>query len=178
MKIVYKKTEELIPYINNPRKNDNAVDAVASSIKNFGFKVPIVIDAKNEIVAGHTRLKAAKKLGMEEIPCVVADDLSDAQIKAFRIADNKVSEFAEWDEDKLTMELEKLADEDVFTGFDFEELESLLDEEITEPEEKEIRPYTKGHYLITVDINHHDKVVELMQACREVEGVEVESTFN
>lgn len=94
--MVYKNVDELIPYINNPRDNENAVDAVASSIKNFGFKVPIVIDSENEIVNGHTRLKAAKKLGIEEVPCIVADDLSEAQIKAFRLADNKVSELADW----------------------------------------------------------------------------------
>ena len=83
--------DKLIPYINNPRKNNDAVDQVASSIKNFGFKVPIVIDKDNEIITGHTRLKAAKKLGIEEVPCIIADDLTPAQIKAFRIADNKVA---------------------------------------------------------------------------------------
>ena len=106
MKIVNLKTEQLIPYINNPRNNDDAVDKVASSIKEFGFKVPIVINKDNVVVTGHTRLKAAKKLGIEEVPCIIADDLTDAQIKAFRIADNKVSEYAEWNEDLLKVELE------------------------------------------------------------------------
>lgn len=108
MEIIYKKVEDLIPYINNPRNNDNAVDAVASSIKNFGFKVPIVIDSGSEIITGHTRLKAAKKLGFEEVPCIVADDLTPAQIKAFRIADNKVAELATWDFELLNSELEEL----------------------------------------------------------------------
>ena len=108
MKIVNLKTEQLIPYINNPRNNDDAVDKVASSIKEFGFKVPIVINKDNVVVTGHTRLKAAKKLGIEEVPCIIADDLTDAQIKAFRIADNKVSEYAKWDEDMLKVELEEL----------------------------------------------------------------------
>ena len=120
LKIIYKKTEDLIPYINNPRNNDGAVDKVASSIKNFGFKVPIVVDADNEIIAGHTRLKAAKKLGMDEVPCIVADDLSDGQIKAFRLADNRVAEFAEWDMELLESELEELKDYDL--GFDFEDV--------------------------------------------------------
>ena len=119
MEIIYKQTSELIPYINNPRKNDKAVDAVASSIKNFGFKVPVIIDSQGEIIAGHTRLKAAKKLDIKEVPCLIADDLTPAQIKAFRIADNKVSEFAEWDMDLLKIELDGL---DEFTGFQIDEI--------------------------------------------------------
>ena len=119
MQIVYKKVDELIPYINNPRKNDDAVDKVASSIKHFGFKVPIVIDQQNEIVAGHTRLKAAKKLGIKEVPCIVADDLDDNQIKAFRLADNKVSEAAAWDDELLGIEMFSINDIDLKEfGFD------------------------------------------------------------
>ena len=115
MNIVNLKVEELIPYINNPRNNTEAVDKVAASIKEFGFKVPIVIDKDNVVVTGHTRLLASKKLGLEEVPCVIADDLSPAQIKAFRIADNKVSEYAKWDEDmshadKEVQELEENKD--------------------------------------------------------------------
>ena len=83
-----------------------------ASIQEFGFKVPLVIDKNNVVVTGHTRLKAAKRLGIDEVPCVVADDLSDAQIKAFRIADNKVSEYAEWDEELLQVELEQLEELD------------------------------------------------------------------
>lgn len=120
LKIIYKKTDDLIPYINNPRNNDGAVDKVASSIKNFGFKVPIVVDRDNEIIAGHTRLKAAKKLGMDEVPCIVADDLSDGQIKAFRLADNRVAEFSEWDMELLESELEELEDYDL--GFEFDDM--------------------------------------------------------
>lgn len=109
MQIIDMKVSELIPYKNNPRKNQPAVDYVANSIKEFGFKVPIIIDKNNEIVAGHTRLLAAKKLGMDTVPCIMADDLSDEQIKAFRLADNKVSEFAEWDENLLNIEMDGLA---------------------------------------------------------------------
>ena len=89
------KIEELVPYANNPRHNDGAVEAVANSIREFGFKVPIVIDKDNVIVAGHTRLKAAEKLGLEKVPCIVADDLTPEQINAFRLADNKTAELAE-----------------------------------------------------------------------------------
>lgn len=117
-------------YKNNPRNNDKAVDAVAKSIKQFGFKVPLVIDGNNEIVCGHTRLKAAIQLGIHTVPCLIADDLTDEQIKAFRIADNKTSEFAEWNMELLAKELEdlKLADFDLsFTAFDLSECEKLMD---------------------------------------------------
>lgn len=114
------KIDEIIPYVNNPRINDNAVDFVAASIKEFGFKVPIVIDKDNVVVAGHTRLKAAKKLGLESVPCLKADDLTDQQIKAFRLADNKVSEYAVWDLEKLDVELESIDLDMVDFGFDSE----------------------------------------------------------
>lgn len=106
LKIIYKNIEDIIPYENNPRKNDSAVEFVANSIRDFGFKVPIVIDKNNVIVAGHTRLKASEKLGLKKVPCIIADDLSEEQIRAFRLADNKVSEIAEWDYDLLTEELD------------------------------------------------------------------------
>lgn len=95
-------------YDNNPRNNDGAVDAVAESIKQFGFKVPIIVDNDYVIVAGHTRLKAARLLGLDKVPCIVADDLTPDQIKAFRLADNKVSEFATWDFNALEKELAEL----------------------------------------------------------------------
>ena len=121
METITKKVSELIPYVNNPRNNDDAVDAVASSIKNFGFKVPIVVDSNNEIINGHTRLKAAKKLGLEIVPVIVADDLTPEQIKAFRLADNKVGEIATWDENALAVELEELKNLDFdMSGFEFE----------------------------------------------------------
>jgi site-specific DNA-methyltransferase (adenine-specific) len=108
MEIKEIKIEELKPYENNPRHNEAAVGPVANSIKEFGFKVPIIIDKDNVIIAGHTRLKAAKLLGLETVPCVIADDLTEEQAKAFRLADNKVSELAEWDFDDLEKELEEL----------------------------------------------------------------------
>ena len=108
MQIITKKIDELKPYLNNPRFNDDAVEYVANSIKEFGFKVPIIIDKNNEIVAGHTRYKASIELGLEEVPCIVADDLTEEQIKAFRLADNKVSEKAEWNFNMLGEELAEL----------------------------------------------------------------------
>lgn len=119
MKIIDVSVNELIPYVNNPRINDDAVDNVAASIKEFGFKVPIVIDKDNVIVTGHTRLKAAKKLGLETVPCIKADDLTEQQIKAFRLADNKVSEFSIWDLEKLDIELEGITELEMMDfGFD------------------------------------------------------------
>jgi ParB-like chromosome segregation protein Spo0J len=108
MEIIEKKLNELTPYEKNPRKNDDAVKYVAASIEQFGFKVPVVIDAAGVIVAGHTRYKAAKRLGLESVPCIVADDLNEEQIRAFRLADNKVGEVAEWDIDLLGEELEEI----------------------------------------------------------------------
>lgn len=108
MNIVELNIHDLVPYENNPRNNIEAVEYVANSIEKFGFKVPIVVDTNNVIVAGHTRYMASKKLGLETVPCIVADDLTEEQIKAFRLADNKVSEIATWDLNKLQLELDFL----------------------------------------------------------------------
>ena len=95
------KVEDLIPYINNPRNNENAVDKVASSISEFGFKNPIIIDKNNIVINGHTRLLASKKLGLKEVPVIRADDLTEAQVKAFRIADNKTSDLSVWNQNLI-----------------------------------------------------------------------------
>ncbi|HWQ89511.1 MAG TPA: DNA modification methylase [Desulfitobacteriaceae bacterium] len=111
---------DIKPYRNNPRKNDQAVAAVAESIKQFGFKVPLVIDKNSKIVAGHTRLKAALQLGIQTVPCLIADDLAEEQIKAFRLADNKTAELADWDFSLLNIELEELSKLDLdFSMADF-----------------------------------------------------------
>lgn len=117
---VIKNIDEIIPYINNPRDNEPAVDAVASSIKNFGFNQPIAIDSKNEIIAGHTRYKAAKKLDLKEVPCVIIDDLTDEEVRAYRLADNKVAEKATWNKELLAEELAGLGNLDM-TLFGFDE---------------------------------------------------------
>ena len=115
---------QLHEYDNNPRNNDSAVHAVAESIREFGFKVPIVIDGDNVIVCGHTRVKAAQKLGMETVPCIIADDLTPEQIKAFRLADNKTSELAGWDFAKLEEELAAL------DGFDMSAFGFVQNEDV------------------------------------------------
>ena len=106
--IVYKNVDELIPYENNPRINNKAVEVVKQSLQEFKFQNPIIIDANNVIVCGHTRLLASKELGLTEVPCIVADDLTEEQIKAFRIADNSSAQVAEWDMDKLMKELDSI----------------------------------------------------------------------
>lgn len=116
---------ELTMYENNPRNNDEAVKYIANSIKEFGFLVPLVIDKNNVIVAGHTRYKASKELNLDKVPCIIADDLTDKQIKAFRIADNKTQERSTWDNDLLKDELFDLKE----LGVDLEEL-GFLDFEL------------------------------------------------
>lgn len=129
LKIINIDINKLKPYKNNPRKNDEAVEYVANSIKEFGFKVPIIVDKDYEIIAGHTRLKAAQQLGLKEVPIIIADDLTEEQVKAFRLADNKASEIAEWDFNLLDNELSNILDIDMSNfGFDmFEEEEQEIE---------------------------------------------------
>lgn len=131
MQIQHIALSDLTPYDKNPRLNDNAVPKVAESIRQFGFKVPLVIDSNNVIVAGHTRYKAAQELGLESVPCIVADDLSDAQIRAFRLADNKVAEFSEWDFTALHEELEALQDLDM-SEFGFMQVDEIEWDDVPE----------------------------------------------
>lgn len=121
MEIKMLSVKAITPYDKNPRKNDVAVDAVAASIKEFGFRIPILLDKNGTIIAGHTRLKAAMKLGLKEVPCIYADDLNEEQVKALRLADNKTAELADWDFDLLNDELLDIIDIDM-TSFGFEEL--------------------------------------------------------
>lgn len=146
MQVVEKKIGEIKPYEKNPRKNDNAVDAVASSISQFGFKNPIVLDGNNVIICGHTRYKAAQKLGLDVVPCVVADDLTEEQIKAYRLADNKVAELAEWDIDLLGEELDGIFDIDM-SDFGF----SLEEEEDTPPEREDLSEKVGETYEVIVE---------------------------
>lgn len=124
MKVRLVPIENVKPYENNPRDNDDAVDAVANSIKEFGWQQPIVTDTEGVIIAGHTRYKAAQKLGYTEVPVVVANNLTDEQVKAYRLADNKVGELAEWDFGALNEELAGIKDIDMTElGFDDEDLD-------------------------------------------------------
>lgn len=150
MNIIEKKITDIQPYEKNPRRNDEAVKYVAESIRQFGFKVPIVIDKDGIVVAGHTRLKAAKKLGLKKVPCIVADDLTDEQVKAYRLADNKVAEQAEWDFDLLGEELDDLLDFDMSAfGFDIpeEDEEDPADDEPKDNErERTMNAYNLDEY--------------------------------
>lgn len=157
IKIQQIKLKDLKLYENNPRKNDKAVDYVANSIKEFGFKNPIIIDKNNVIVAGHTRYKASKKLKLKEVPCIIADDLTDEQIKAFRLADNKVSEVAEWDDDLLNLELSDLTNFDIDMsdfGFDLDNLE-FEEKEIIEDEVPEVDEEPKSKYGDIYQLGNH-----------------------
>ena len=121
MQVIEKELSWLKPYANNPRDNESAVEPVANSIKEFGFKVPIVATSDGEIINGHTRFKASKLLGLKTVPVIIADDLTEEQIKAFRLADNKTGEIADWNESLLVKELEELDDLDYDMGqFGFE----------------------------------------------------------
>ena len=135
MKIEIVSIDKVIPYANNPRKNDAAVDAVAASIKEFGFRQPIVVDKDYVIIVGHTRYKAAKKLGLDKVPIHVAAELTEAQAKAYRIADNATNEIAEWDKEMLPIEISALRDMDFdvsLLGFGEEELKLLESGDVTQ----------------------------------------------
>lgn len=161
MQIIEKDINSLIEYDNNPRNNEPAVDKVMASIKEFGFKVPIIVDKNNIIVAGHTRLKAAKQLSFEKVPCIVADDLTEEQVKAFRLADNKVSEFAEWDFDALEEELSNIEFDMSAFGFggakiDWADVEDLTTDNYEEPEKE----YLQCPHCNHIDTKTHFKKVD------------------
>lgn len=164
MQIVEKRLTELYPYENNPRKNDKAIPYVAESIKRYGFKVPIVIDKDGVIVAGHTRYLASIELGLDTVPCVIADDLDDDEIKEYRLVDNKVSEYAMWDFGALEEELAGID----FGGFDFgfpnilmgeEELSELfIDAPEKEKSEGTEHVVTCPHCGEMIEVDNHFKV--------------------
>lgn len=162
MQIIDKQVTELTPYENNPRHNEDAVKFVKASIQQFGFKVPIVISPENVIIAGHTRVLAAKELGMETVPCVIADDLTEEQMKAFRLADNKVSKASGWDWDKLDQELAEI--QNLTTDIDMRDfgfsvtdegadLDNFFDESgNAEASEKKVKTVTCPHCGETFEI--------------------------
>lgn len=163
MRILELKVADLKEYGRNPRKNDKAVEPVAESIKQFGFKVPIIVDSDYVIIAGHTRLKAAKYLGLDVVPCVIADDLTEEQIKAFRLADNKVSEFAEWDMGLLDMELEGILDMDM-------EIFGFASEEDKEPTIEAEVPFTES-----LDESHNYVVLYFDN---DIDWLQAQTVFN
>lgn len=151
IQIEYMNISELHPYENNPRKNADAVDAVAKSIKQFGFKSPIIIDANNEIICGHTRYLASKKLRIKSVPVVRADDLSEEEIRAYRLADNKVAELAGWDKELLDLELGEIETIDMADfGFDLSfdwETEHQENQEATQEKVEGILNTGKGVFV-------------------------------
>lgn len=175
MEIEKLSVDELVPYHNNPRHNEEAIKYVAESIREFGFKVPIVIDKDNVIVAGHTRLEASKLLGLESVPVIRAVDLTEKQVKAYRLADNKTAEYAEWDTEKLEAELDELISQSVditeygFTDEDFAEVENKAEEDDYE-EELPKEPRTKygevyqlgNHRMMVGDATKEEDVAKLM----------------
>lgn len=165
MKITQRKINEIQPYENNPRLNDAAVEVVAASLREFGFRQPIVTDEQGVIIVGHTRYKAAQAMGLEKVPVHVATDLTDEQIKAYRIADNKTGELAEWDYDLLPLELAELQDASFdmsILGFSDDDLMSILapqgNEGLTDPDDVPEQPdeattqkgdvYVLGHHRL------------------------------
>lgn len=181
IEIKYLNVADLKEYENNPRKNKKAVAAVAESIKQFGFKNPIIIDKDGVIIAGHTRKAAAEQLGLATVPCIVADDLTPEQAAAFRLADNKTAELAEWDFEKLNEEIKALADFPVDMadfGFDLSEFEERKEVEEVEPEEEEeaeeIAPRMKAgevwqlgrHRLMCGDSTDKADVLKLLDGAR------------
>lgn len=172
MEIVYKKTSELKPYENNPRINKDAIPKVAESISMFGFRNPIIIDKDNVIICGHTRVLAAESLNIQEVPCTIITDLTEEQINAFRIIDNKTNEYSKWDDEKLKKELENLPVE-LFKDFDFPDFFTLDVEEDTFDVEKELEeiiiPTTKlgeiyklgPHYLLCGDATKPEDLEKL-----------------
>lgn len=160
-KVTYVPVSEIKPYKHNPRDNSDAVDKVAASIREFGFKVPLVITQDGEIVTGHTRIEAAKRLGIEEVPCIVADDLTDEQVRAFRLADNKVGEFSKWDDAWLSLELVDIPDIDMSQfGFDamFSEMKERDEKSESERivEAMELRQFEHHDYVVFVFDNQFD----------------------
>ena len=121
VKVIAMAVKDLVPYANNPRNNEQAVDTVAKSIKEFGFTNPIVVDSDNVVINGHTRLLAAEKLGLEKVPVIRKEDLTPEQVKAFRLVDNKTSELSGWDFEKLDAEIAELQAMDFdMSEFEFE----------------------------------------------------------
>ena len=172
MKVINVPINSIKPYENNPRNNDQGVDAVAKSIKEFNWQQPIVVDKDNVIIVGHTRYKAAKKLGMKEVPVVKADNLTDEQVKAYRLADNKTGELTDWDMGLLDDELADIADIDMSDfGFDLDlgddeakVQEDDFDEEVSkEPKSKLGQIYQLGrHRLMCGDSTNHEMVKKLV----------------
>lgn len=169
--IVYKTLKEIKPYEKNPRKNKKAINFVANSIDEFGFKSPIIVDKDMVIVCGHTRYEASKKLGLDAVPVIVADDLTDEQIRAYRLADNKVSEKAEWDFDLLNDEINEIDSLDMemfgFEIFSMDDIDELEGYDSTTDERDYfsktfVFPIEKKNQIICYLKKHQNEIVDMI----------------
>jgi len=166
--------ERLVFYARNPRKNDHAVDKVAAAIREFGFRVPICAKSDGTIVDGHLRLKAAKKLGLSEVPVVLADDMTEAQIKAFRLSVNKMAELAEWDTELLRLEFLDLVGDGFdleLTGFDADEIAELQFDDDAEAEMPELADGDREPFQQMTFTLHDDQADEVKAAIEKAKAM-------
>jgi ParB-like chromosome segregation protein Spo0J len=183
LKIEYRPLDFLVEYARNPRKNDPVVEKMASGIREFGFRYPILVKSDGSVVDGHLRIKAARKLGLKEIPTVCADDMTEAQIKAFRLYVNRVPEDAEWDGELVGLQLEEIRemgfDMDL-TGFDKEELADLMDNdrESRTPKEETLKPFKQTHVLLSFPPEKILELQPLLESILKIEGIEYEQSSN
>lgn len=187
--ITLMKIDDIIPYENNPRHNDEAVDMVAKSIQDFGFRYPILVDKNNVIISGHTRLKASKKLGLEKVPVMIADDLTDDKVKALRLVDNRTSEVASWDFDMLQKELDAIDMDMNEYKFDYDELmvgseENIVEDNPPEPDEENEPTAKRGdiwilgnHRLMCGDSTSEEDVNKLMNG-KQADLLETDPPYN
>ena len=186
MKVKMTPVDDIRQYENNPRINEASVDLVAASIHEFGFQQPIVVDKNMVIIVGHTRYLAAKSIGMTEVPVVVASHLTDEQVKAYRLADNKTAERSVWDMELLNIELGvlDLSDWDM-EKFGFDNIQdAMLMQNIDseeEPKSENLVPYNKSHFLVSVDITNIESVksvLSLISSIEKISDVEVRKSAN
>ena len=187
--ITLMKLDDIIPYENNPRHNDEAVDMVAKSIQDFGFRYPILVDKNNVIISGHTRLKASYKLGLQKVPVMIADDLTDDKVKALRLVDNRTSEVASWDFDLLQKELDAIEMDMNQYKFDYDELmvgseEDIVEDNPPEPDEENEPTAKRGdiwilgnHRLMCGDSTSEEDVNKLMNG-KQADLLETDPPYN
>ena len=172
MKIEQLPIKDIKPYERNAKKHDERqIKNVMQSIKNYGIVQPLVVDKDDVLIIGHCRLIAAKRLKLKEVPVVRMDELTQEQVDKLRLLDNKLNE-SEWDFDLLAEDIPTLD----FSDFDIDW--GLPEEHEAKIETRELKPYEKVHYLITSDINNNDRLLDIIEQIKEIEGVEVESTLN
>jgi ParB-like chromosome segregation protein Spo0J len=174
MQIVNTPIEQVIPYANNPRHNDTAVPSLANSIKEFGFKQPIMVDKDMVVITGHTRLKAARLLGLAEVPVIVVTDLTPAQVKAYRIADNKVGELADWDTEALQKELADLQ----IAGMDLSWLDFPDEGELQITELPVLTPPKMAWALIGIPLERYLEIAEQIEKLGKIENIYCEVVLN